>query len=67
MNKSDAIKIFGSAANLSRAIGVTRGRISQLPENLHQRDIDRIAGAALRLGLSDQVKPLIKSGNGTSA
>lgn len=50
MTKSEAISIFGSGAELARALGITRAAISQWPEILHQRDIDRVTGAALRLG-----------------
>jgi hypothetical protein len=66
MNKSDAIRIFGSGAELARSIGVTRGRVSQLPEKLEQRDIDRIMGAALRLGLEKKLKG-ITAGRGKAA
>jgi UTP--glucose-1-phosphate uridylyltransferase len=52
MNKADAVSIFGSVANLAAALGVTRQAIYKLPESLHQRDADRIVGAAIRLGLS---------------
>lgn len=61
MNKSDAIQIFGSSAELARAIGVSRGRISQLSQELEQRDVDRVIGAAIRLGLHDKVKELLCS------
>jgi UTP--glucose-1-phosphate uridylyltransferase len=63
MNKSDAIRIFGSAAELARALNLSRGRISQLPEALDQREVDRIVGAALRLGLHGAVKPFIGKRN----
>jgi transcriptional regulator with XRE-family HTH domain len=60
MNKSDAIRIFGSSAELARALNLSRGRISQLPEDLEQRDIDRIVGAAIRLGLYGDIQSLGK-------
>ena len=50
MTKSEAIKIFGSGAELARALGITRGAVSQWPEDLPQRDSDAVTGAALRLG-----------------
>lgn len=50
MRRSDAISIFGSVPALAEAIGVTRGRIYQLPEELPQDMADRIVGAAMRLG-----------------
>ena len=55
MNKSDAIKIFGTASELAKAIGVTRSAISQWPEHLEQSHSDRVIGAAYRLGLSDKL------------
>lgn len=50
MDKSDAIKLFGTAAALARAVGLTRGRISQWPDTLEQKQADLVRGAALRLG-----------------
>lgn len=50
MTKQQAIEIFGSGAALGRAIGLTRGRISQWPSHLSQRDTDLVVGAALRMG-----------------
>ena len=51
MNKIDAINMFGSAAALARAIGVTRSAVSQWPDVLDQAQADRVTGAAYRLGL----------------
>jgi len=51
MTKQQAIDLFGgSGAELGRAVGLTRGRISQWPDELRQRDADLVIGAALRLG-----------------
>ena len=50
MTKAQAIGIFGSAAALARAVGVTRSYVSQWPEELEQGIADRVRGAALRLG-----------------
>lgn len=50
MTKRDAIALFGSAANLARALGVSRSAVSQWPAQLDQRTSDRVFGAALRLG-----------------
>jgi transcriptional repressor of cell division inhibition gene dicB len=50
MTKSEAVAIFGaSLADLGRALGLTRGRISQWPEVLTDKQTDRVIGAALRL------------------
>lgn len=53
MKKEDAIKIFGSQAELSRALGLTRGRISQWDDELDLAQTDRVIGAACRMGLVD--------------
>lgn len=50
MKKSDAIKLFGTGADLARAVGLTRGRISQWPEELTQKQTDLVTGSAIRLG-----------------
>jgi len=50
MKKQDAIKLFGSARNLALALRITRQAIYQWPNKLPQARIDRINGAALRLG-----------------
>lgn len=50
MTKQQAIEIFGSGAELGRAVGLTRGRISQWPDELEQRETDLVVGAAMRLG-----------------
>jgi hypothetical protein len=50
MTKQQAIDIFGSGAELGRAVGLTRGRISQWPDELKQRETDLVIGAAIRLG-----------------
>lgn len=52
MLKTEAIALFGtSAADLARALGVTRSAVSQWPEVLAQDQADRVIGAAVRLGL----------------
>lgn len=51
MTKTDAIRLFGTQAALGRALGLSRGRISQWDEELTQRQADLVMGAALRLGL----------------
>ena len=50
MTKSDAIDLFGSAAKLARAVGLSRARISQWGNELTQRQADLVTGAAVRLG-----------------
>lgn len=51
MTKSHAIAIFGDRQqDLADALGLSKGRISQLPEILPTPIADRVRGAALRLG-----------------
>ncbi|WP_104655070.1 hypothetical protein [Ralstonia insidiosa] len=52
MTKKQAIDLFGSGAELGRAVGLSRGRISQWPEQLDQKQTDTVVGAAIRLGKS---------------
>ncbi len=52
MTKQQAIKLFGGTpGDLARGLGVTRQRVAQIPSRLRPREIDRVVGAALRLGL----------------
>lgn len=51
MTKQEAADIFGGAhADLARALEMTRGGISQWPDELTQVQADRVIGAAIRLG-----------------
>ena len=50
LTKQQAIELFGNGAKLGRAVGLTRGRISQWPETLDQKQTDLVVGAAIRLG-----------------
>lgn len=51
MTKREAINLFGYRhKDLAEALGVTEGRISQLPDELKPEQVDRVLGAALRLG-----------------
>lgn len=51
MTKTQARKIFGTQAKMAAALGITSGAISQWPEELDQRSVDCIVGAALRIGI----------------
>lgn len=51
MTKQQAIAVFGSGTALARALGITKSAVSQWPDDLPQRTIDEINGAAMRLGL----------------
>ena len=49
MTKQEAINTFGTAANLARALGMTRAAISMWPDELDNERPDRVRGAAIRL------------------
>ena len=54
MNKRQAKNLFGGRdQDLARAVGVTRSAVSQWKDELTQEQIDRVMGAALRLGKLD--------------
>jgi hypothetical protein len=50
MTKQQAIALFGDGAALGRALGITKGAISQWPDDLDQGKTDRVIGALIRLG-----------------
>lgn len=57
MTKTEAVQLFGeSQAALGRAVRLSRARISQWPEQLEQAQIDRVLGAAVRLGVALPLK-----------
>lgn len=61
MKKDCAISIFGSAAALGRAIGISRAGVCNWADELAQWQIDRVIGAAIRLGkiTPEQAKELV--------
>ena len=62
MTKTEAKAIFnGNGAELGRAIGVLRARVSQWPEELDQATTDRVIGAAVRLGLTEKLPERFKT------
>lgn len=52
LTKRQAIAIFDSGAALGRALGITKGAISQWPEVLDRRQTAMVIGAAMQLGKS---------------
>jgi hypothetical protein len=48
--RTEAIRLFGSVAEMARALHVTHQAIYAWPEKLTQRHIDRVLGAAMRTG-----------------
>lgn len=63
MKKTEAIDLFGSQSAIARALGVSRGYVSQWPAVLPDRLADRVTGAAVRLGL----KPARRQPEGAKA
>lgn len=51
MRKANAIRVFGSGAELARAIGITRFAIRNWPEELTDRQADRVIAACVRRGI----------------
>lgn len=49
MKKELAISIFGTGADLGRALGMTRQAIAYWPQELTIRQQDEVIGAAIRL------------------
>lgn len=61
MTKSDLIAALdGKQKNLGVLLGLTNGRISQLPEVLPEPVVDRVVGAAVRAGVMHKIVHLFK-------
>ncbi|WP_124083793.1 Cro/CI family transcriptional regulator [Burkholderia gladioli] len=52
LTKQQATAIFGSGAALARALGITRGAVSQWPDKLDQQRTAMVIGAAVQSGLA---------------
>ncbi|PVX84327.1 Cro/CI family transcriptional regulator [Paraburkholderia unamae] len=50
LTKQQAADIFGSGAALARALGITKGAVSQWPEQLDQQRTAMVIGAAVQAG-----------------
>lgn len=50
LTKQQATAIFGSGAALARALGITRGAVSQWPDELDQQRTAMVIGAAVQNG-----------------
>lgn len=50
MTKQQAAELFESKAALARALGISRQAINQWPDQLQERQINEVIGAAVRLG-----------------
>jgi DNA-binding transcriptional regulator YdaS (Cro superfamily) len=55
MRKINAIKAFGSAAALARAIGIAPQAVYQWPEHLSPKVADRVVAAAMRSGINPDI------------
>jgi len=56
MKKSDAVYMFSGVTKLAKGTGLSRAAIYKWPEDLPQRTIDLITGAAVRLGIDPNTK-----------
>ncbi|ALS63603.1 Cro/CI family transcriptional regulator [Pandoraea apista] len=52
LTKQQATAIFGSGAALARALGITKGAVSQWPDQLDQQRTAMVIGAAVQNGKS---------------
>ena len=50
LTKQQAIAIFGTGTALANALGLTKGAISQWPQELDQQRTAMVIGAAVQLG-----------------
>lgn len=50
LSKQQAIAIFGNGAALARALGITKGAISQWPDELGTQRTAMVIGAAVQAG-----------------
>lgn len=50
LTKQQAIAIFGDGVRLADALGLTKGAISQWPDDLDQKRTAMVIGAAVQLG-----------------
>lgn len=57
MKKTEAIDLFGTPAKLANALGVTRHAIYMWQDDLPQTTVDRVVGAAVRLGKMPMAAP----------
>ena len=59
MNKQTAAKLFKNQSGLARALGLSRSYISDWPDELNQRQVDEITGAAIRLRKDIQIPDVV--------
>jgi hypothetical protein len=52
LTKQQAVAMFKNGAALGRALGITKGAISQWPDQLDQKQTAMVIGAAVQLGLA---------------
>lgn len=69
MNIDEAIHIVGkdTKSGLASVLGVSKQAVSQWPDELPARIVDRVIGAAVRLGRGDAVTEYIKKSQGKAA
>lgn len=58
MNKTEAIRLLGGTpSDAAKAVGISTGAISQWPEVLPPRLVDRVQAALWRMAQSRDAKP----------
>lgn len=50
LTKQQAVSMFGSGAALGRALGISKGAVSQWPDQLDQKQTAMVIGAAVQIG-----------------
>lgn len=58
MKKHEAISLFRTVKELATALDITPQAIYQWPDELPQEQVDRVTGAAVRLGKFKSPNPL---------
>ena len=63
MTKSELIKVLGRQKDIANLLGLSKARVSQMPEDLPQGIVDRVVGAAVRAGVYGEIKHLLAGDN----
>ena len=63
MLKQQAIQLFGGAAAVGRAVGVTTQAITRWPQKLTARQSDRVIAALVRVGRHEEARALSEGGD----
>jgi DNA-binding transcriptional regulator YdaS (Cro superfamily) len=55
LTKQQAVGIFGTATALADALGITKGAVSQWPDDLDTQRTAAVIGAAVQSGRADRI------------